>query len=128
MQQLRSYPATDNLVNDPWPPHYPQLWEARTADQNTPTPLRPHQLTATMHPYIAVPAVALLVFRAYRSESLTPVGIITATITAVIHALHPWSVFFALLVVFFIGGTRVTKVHDYCYYLFSALIAYITPR
>ncbi|MCJ1316158.1 hypothetical protein MMC15_001478 [Xylographa vitiligo] len=66
-----------------------------------------------MHPYIAVPAVALLVLRAYRSESLTPVGIVTATITAVIHALHPWSVFFALLVVFFIGGTGVTKVkHD----------------
>ncbi|MCJ1437107.1 hypothetical protein MMC27_006492 [Xylographa pallens] len=66
-----------------------------------------------MIPYIAVPAVALLVYRAYRSESLTPAGIVTATITAVIHALHPWSVFFALLIVFFIGGTRVTKVkHD----------------
>ncbi|MCJ1283329.1 hypothetical protein MMC26_002657 [Xylographa opegraphella] len=66
-----------------------------------------------MQPFIAVPAVALLVFRAYRSKSLTPAGIVTATVTAVVHALHPWSVFFALLVVFFIGGTRVTKVkHD----------------
>ena len=81
-----------------------------------------------MHPYIAVPAVALLVLRAYRSESLTPVGIVTATITAVIHALHPWSVFFALLVVFFIGGTGVTKVLHRCFHPSHAPPAYTSPR
>jgi uncharacterized membrane protein len=65
-----------------------------------------------MHPYIAVPATGLLVLRAYRKKSLTPLGIIVAALTAVIHALHPWSVFFALLVVFFLGGTTVTKVRS----------------
>ena len=64
-----------------------------------------------MHPYIAVPTTALLVLRAYRKKSLTPRGIVAAAFTAAVHALHPWSVFFALLVVFFLGGTTVTKVH-----------------
>lgn len=63
-----------------------------------------------MHPYIAVPVTSLLVLRAYQKKSLTPLGILTAALTALIHALHPWSVFFALLVVFFLGGTTVTKV------------------
>ena len=63
-----------------------------------------------MHPYIAVPAMSLLIIRAHRNKSLTPAGILVAALTAVIHALHPWSVFFALLVVFFLGGTTVTKV------------------
>ncbi|MCJ1472342.1 hypothetical protein MMC13_000989 [Lambiella insularis] len=66
-----------------------------------------------MHPYIAIPAIALLVYRAWSRNSLTPLGIVVATLTAVVHAIHPWSVFFALLVVFFLGGTTVTKVkHD----------------
>lgn len=63
-----------------------------------------------MHPYIAVPATLALVWRAYSRKSLTPSGIVVATLTAVIHAIHPWSVFFALLIVFFLGGTFVTKV------------------
>ena len=62
-----------------------------------------------MHPYIAVPIISLLVIRAYRKNSLTPAGILVAILTALVHALHPWSVFFALLVVFFLGGTTVTK-------------------
>ncbi|KAL8730703.1 MAG: hypothetical protein Q9166_003895 [cf. Caloplaca sp. 2 TL-2023] len=66
-----------------------------------------------MHPYIAVPATAALVWRAYSRNSLTPAGLVVAALTAVIHAIHPWSVFFALLVVFFLAGTAVTKVkHD----------------
>lgn len=63
-----------------------------------------------MKPYIAVPATAALVYRAYSRKSLTPFGILAAFVTAVIHAIHPWSVFFALLVVFFLAGTAVTKV------------------
>lgn len=63
-----------------------------------------------MHPYIAIPATVALVLRAYLKKSLTPGGIVAAALTAVIHALHPWSVFYALLVVFFLGGTTVTKV------------------
>lgn len=72
-----------------------------------------------MHPYIAIPATSLLVLRAHQKKSLTPVGILVAALTAVIHALHPWSVFFALLVVFFLGGTTVTKV------LSAPIISYI---
>ncbi|KAL8737075.1 MAG: hypothetical protein Q9181_002031 [Wetmoreana brouardii] len=66
-----------------------------------------------MHPYIAVPATVALVWRAYSRNSLTPAGLVVAALTAVVHALHPWSAFFALLVVFFLCGTAVTKVkHD----------------
>lgn len=63
-----------------------------------------------MHPYIAVPAITALLWRAYSRNSLTPAGIVVAAVTAVIHAIHPWSVFFALLGVFFLAGTAVTKV------------------
>jgi len=63
-----------------------------------------------MKPYIAVPAIAALVYRAWSRKSLTPVGTATALVVAVIHAIHPWSVFFALLAVFFLAGTTVTKV------------------
>ncbi|KAL8741976.1 MAG: hypothetical protein Q9190_005483 [Brigantiaea leucoxantha] len=66
-----------------------------------------------MHPLIAVPATGALVWRAYSRKSLTPAGIFTAILTAVVHAVHPWGVFFALLGVFFLSGTAVTKVkHD----------------
>ena len=70
-----------------------------------------------MHPYIAVPATLALVYRAHSRKSLTPPGIIVAAITAGIHAIHPWSCFFALLVVFFLGGTSVTKVQSQFGYL-----------
>lgn len=63
-----------------------------------------------MKPWIAVPATLALVYRAYSRNSLTPLGIVVAALTAVAHAVHPWSVFFALLVVFFLAGTTVTKV------------------
>lgn len=66
-----------------------------------------------MKPIIAVPATLALVYRAWSRRSLTPAGIIAAAITAVVHALHPWSAPFALLVVFYLGGTAATKVkHD----------------
>lgn len=66
-----------------------------------------------MHPYIAAPATLGLVYRAYSRKSLTPFGIVVAAVTAIVHAIHPWSIFFALLVVFFLAGTAVTKVkHD----------------
>ncbi len=65
-----------------------------------------------MHPYIAVPAIVALVWRAYSRNSLTPAGLVVATMTAVVHAIHPWNVFFAMLVVFFLAGTAVTKVNS----------------
>ena len=62
-----------------------------------------------MHPYIAIPATLALVYRAWSHRSLTPAGIVAAALTAAIHAIHPWSIFFVLLGVFFLSGTAVTK-------------------
>ena len=59
---------------------------------------------------IAAPLIAGLVYRAWSHKSLTPVGIATAFATAVVHAIHPWGVFFLLLAAFFLAGTTVTKV------------------
>jgi uncharacterized membrane protein len=63
-----------------------------------------------MKPIVAVPAIVALVYRAWSRKSLTPVGILTALATAIVHAVHPWSVFFALLAVFFLAGNAATKV------------------
>ncbi|KAI9713413.1 MAG: hypothetical protein M1820_000795 [Bogoriella megaspora] len=63
-----------------------------------------------MKPLIAVPAIFALLYRAYSRKSLTPLGLFAAAITASIHAIHPWSVFFTLLGVFFLAGTAATKV------------------
>ncbi|KFY49011.1 hypothetical protein V495_00824 [Pseudogymnoascus sp. VKM F-4514 (FW-929)] len=58
----------------------------------------------------AVPATVLVAYRAYSHKSLTPAGIVVAVLTAIAHAVHPWNLPFVLLVVFFLAGTRVTKV------------------
>ena len=63
-----------------------------------------------MRAIIAVPATALLCYRAYSKKSLTPGGIFVAALTATAHAVHPWNLPFVLLVVFFLAGTRVTHV------------------
>lgn len=76
-----------------------------------------------MHPYIAIPATAALIYRAYSRNSLTPAGIVAAALTAVIHALHPWSVFFALLGVFFLSGTAVTKARPAIHALLSSRLS-----
>ncbi|KAL6833225.1 integral membrane protein DUF92 domain-containing protein [Trichoderma sp. SZMC 28015] len=61
---------------------------------------------------IAVPAIAALVLRAWKKKSLTPAGLVAATVTAIAHAYHPWNLPFVLLVVFFLAGTRVTHVKE----------------
>jgi uncharacterized membrane protein len=63
-----------------------------------------------MKAIIAVPVTLLMIYRAWSHKSLTPLGIVAATLTAAAHAVHPWSLPFALLIVFFLAGTRVTKV------------------
>jgi uncharacterized membrane protein len=82
-----------------------------------------------MKPIIAIPAVVGLVFRAWKRKSLTPLGLAVAALTASAHALHPWSAPFALLGVFYFGGTKVTKVctrgrnhHPYAHLLFMLTI------
>ncbi|OAP65737.1 hypothetical protein AYL99_01709 [Fonsecaea erecta] len=66
-----------------------------------------------MRPLIAVPVTLLLIVRAYTRRSLTPLGILSAALTATVHALHPSALPFTLLCVFFLLGTTATKVkHD----------------
>ncbi|KAK3309158.1 integral membrane protein DUF92-domain-containing protein [Chaetomium strumarium] len=65
-----------------------------------------------MKPVIAVPATLLLVYRAWSKKSLTPAGLLAATLTAIAHAVHPWNLPFVLLVVFFLAGTRATHVKE----------------
>lgn len=65
-----------------------------------------------MRPIIGISAVATLVYRAWSRKSLTPLGLVVAGISATAHALHPWSAPFALLAVFYFGGTKVTKVGE----------------
>ena len=80
-------------------------------------PSRPHQQnrasqssTPKMKAIIAVPTTLALVYRAWSHKSLTPAGIAAMVLTAAAHSIHPWSIIFALPIVFFIAGTGVTKV------------------
>ncbi|KAI9641965.1 hypothetical protein NHQ30_009834 [Ciborinia camelliae] len=62
---------------------------------------------------IAIPVTLAMVYRAGSHKSLTPAGIVAAVFTAAAHALHPWNLPFALLIIFYLIGTRVTKIkHD----------------
>lgn len=63
-----------------------------------------------VNPAIAVPAVSILVYRAWSRKTLTPAGILAASLTAVVHVLHPWIAPFLLLAVFYLAGSRATKV------------------
>lgn len=65
-----------------------------------------------MKPIVAIPATLALIVRAWKKKSLTPAGLVAATLTAVAHAYHPWNLPFVLLVVFFLAGTRVTHVKE----------------
>ncbi|KAJ5782645.1 hypothetical protein N7457_004419 [Penicillium paradoxum] len=66
-----------------------------------------------MKPYIGIPLVVGLVYRAWSRKSLTPLGLVFAGCSAAAHALHPWSAPVVLLAVFYFGGTKATKVkHD----------------
>jgi uncharacterized membrane protein len=64
-----------------------------------------------MQPFLAVPIIAALLHRAYSRKSLTPLGLVVAGLTAIAHALNPWSLPLILLLVFYVGGTKATKVH-----------------
>lgn len=57
-----------------------------------------------------ITATAALVGFALVKNKLTPGGIAAAVGTAFLHMLHPWPVFFWLLVTFFLLGVVVTKV------------------
>ncbi|KAL6243976.1 hypothetical protein RBB50_008845 [Rhinocladiella similis] len=66
-----------------------------------------------MRAVIAIPCIIALLLRAYTRRSLTPVGLLSAGLSASIHALHPSALPFTLLGTFFLLGTQATKVkHD----------------
>ncbi|KAL4920721.1 integral membrane protein DUF92-domain-containing protein [Aspergillus aurantiobrunneus] len=66
-----------------------------------------------MNPFISIPLIVALLHRAWSRKSLTPLGLVAAALTAIAHALNPWSLPLFLLLVFYLGGTRATKVkHD----------------
>jgi uncharacterized membrane protein len=76
-----------------------------------------------VNPAIAVPAVSALVYRAWSRKTLTPAGILAAFLTAVVHVLHPWIAPFLLLAVFYLAGSRATKVPP-----FSNVVSFVTGR
>ncbi|CUS07126.1 unnamed protein product [Tuber aestivum] len=55
-------------------------------------------------------ATTLLVARALSRNSLTTAGILSAILTAIIHALHPWNLPFVLLLTFYGLAMRATRV------------------
>lgn len=69
---------------------------------------------------IAIPVTLAMVYRAGSHKSLTPAGIVAAVFTAAAHALHPWNLPFALLIIFYLIGTRVTKVR--CFFVSSSTV------
>ncbi|ERF68276.1 hypothetical protein EPUS_02732 [Endocarpon pusillum Z07020] len=66
-----------------------------------------------MKPLYSLPVTGYLIYRSYTHNSLTPLGIVTAALTALLHSSHRSALPFSLLVVFFLAGTRATKLkHD----------------
>jgi uncharacterized membrane protein len=66
-----------------------------------------------MYPLLSLPVTIYLIHRSYTRQSLTPLGILTATLTALLHSAHSSPLPFTLLVVFFLAGTTATKLnHD----------------
>lgn len=63
------------------------------------------------HPVQILVTIGLVTY-AVTKNKLTPGGIVAAVVTAVVHMLHPWSVFFYLLITFFALGTAATKVRQ----------------
>ncbi|KAL9109482.1 MAG: hypothetical protein Q9227_005817 [Pyrenula ochraceoflavens] len=66
-----------------------------------------------MQVFVAIPAIIALLYRAYSRNSLTPLGLAIAGLTAILHATHSSALPFTLLGVFFLGGSTTTKIkHD----------------
>ncbi|PHH75229.1 hypothetical protein CDD82_4529 [Ophiocordyceps australis] len=61
---------------------------------------------------VSIPAVALLVGYAWKKKSLTPLGLVAGALTGLVHAWHPWNLSFVLLLVFFLAGSRATRVKE----------------
>ncbi|KAF8545219.1 DUF92 domain protein [Trichophaea hybrida] len=62
-----------------------------------------------MNPLLFFPILLALVYRAHRGNRLTPLGILSAIVTACAHGIHPWNLPFLLLIAFYTLGTAATK-------------------
>ncbi|PSR92012.1 integral membrane protein DUF92-domain-containing protein [Coniella lustricola] len=85
---------------------------AATFGQVQHSPRPPRSSSSVMKATYAVPALALLIYRAHSRQSLTTGGLFAATLTGIAHAYHPWNLPFVLLCVFFLAGTRVTHIKE----------------
>lgn len=63
-----------------------------------------------MQLYISLPITLAILYRAHSHKSLTPVALPVAGATALLHGAYPSPLPFVLLLVFFLIGTRATKV------------------
>lgn len=101
---------TPQLFGKAYPLHYICFIPSQPQLQPTPSSLIPKRNTSRMKPLLSIPLTILLVYRAWSRKSLTTLGLLAAAITAIVHAIHPWSLPFTLLCVFYLAGTKVTKV------------------
>ncbi|EPS42714.1 hypothetical protein H072_3345 [Dactylellina haptotyla CBS 200.50] len=63
-----------------------------------------------MHPLLSTALTVATAYRAYSHKSLTPLGIVAAVATSVVHSIHPFSTLTTcLLFGFYIVGTAATK-------------------
>ena len=76
-----------------------------------------------MHPAISASIAAVLVIYAGVRRSLSPPGLVTALLTAVAHAVHPWGLFIGLLVSW---KTSLTPMKD-IFELIIHFTGYILP-
>lgn len=68
-----------------------------------------------------ISATIALVTYAVSRNKLTPAGVLSGVVVAIIHMLHPWQAFFWLLMVFFLLGTLVTKVRRHTLFVMSII-------
>lgn len=64
----------------------------------------------TFFQYVRHALVFLLAFKAYKSKSLTPLGIAASIVTGLVHTFHPWIIMFVLLAGFYIPSSKFTKL------------------
>ncbi|KAF3906149.1 hypothetical protein ABW20_dc0100543 [Dactylellina cionopaga] len=63
-----------------------------------------------MHPLLSTALTVYASYRAYSHKSLTPLGILAALVTSIIHAIHPFSTLtICLLFGFYFAGNSATK-------------------
>ena len=54
--------------------------------------------------------VFALAYKAYKSKSLTHLGILASIVTGLIHTVHPWFLPFVLLAGFYLPSSKFTKL------------------